>query len=117
RHAQHPHLRRQPPGTHRAQAQPLTARRSRCRLADESAEYSMLRSVLLLLSLIPAFAQAGSTLRCGSQLISTGDLAGEVRAKCGEPVDVAFLGYREVTDYYGLVNQVAVEEWIYGPKN
>ncbi|MDX5370903.1 MAG: DUF2845 domain-containing protein [Pseudomonadaceae bacterium] len=77
----------------------------------------MLRSVLLLLSLLPALAQAGSTLRCGSQLISTGDLAGEVRAKCGEPADVAFLGYREVTDYYGLVSEVAVEEWIYGPKN
>lgn len=77
----------------------------------------MLRCALLLTALLPALAQAGSTLRCGSQLVSTGDLASEVRAKCGEPADMAFLGYREVSDYYGTITEVAIDEWIYGPKN
>ncbi|VXB41897.1 conserved exported hypothetical protein [Pseudomonas sp. 8AS] len=71
----------------------------------------------LLLSLCCATAQAGSTLRCGSQLISTNDIASEVLSKCGEPVSRDFLGYREVVDYYGYTSEVPVEEWTYGPKN
>lgn len=75
----------------------------------------------LLIALLPLFlatgAEAGSTLRCGSNLISLDDLASEVEAKCGTPVSRNNLGYREVTDYYGFTQEVLVEEWIYGPKH
>jgi hypothetical protein len=37
-------------------------------------------------------AQAEDTLRCGSRLVSTGDGRDKVRALCGEPSDVAFIG-------------------------
>lgn len=62
-------------------------------------------------------AMAGSTLRCGSKLISLDDTASQVQAKCGDPVSRDFLGYREVVDQYGFVSEVPLEEWVYGPKN
>ncbi|MDD0844666.1 DUF2845 domain-containing protein [Pseudomonas sp. Gutcm_11s] len=78
----------------------------------------MYKTTLLTLSLLlSGMAEASSTLRCGSRLISTQDLASEIEAKCGEPASREFLGYREVTDYYGTVTEVAIEEWVYGPKN
>lgn len=73
--------------------------------------------IALLPLLLATSAEAGSTLRCGSNLISLDDLASEVEAKCGTPVSQDNLGYREVTDYYGFTQEVLVEEWIYGPKN
>ncbi|MBC9249444.1 hypothetical protein A9179_04045 [Pseudomonas alcaligenes] len=78
----------------------------------------MRTSLLALLPLLLATgAEAGSTLRCGSNLISLDDLSSEVQAKCGNPVSRDNLGYREVVDYYGFTQEVLVEEWIYGPKN
>lgn len=62
-------------------------------------------------------AEAGSTLRCGSRLISSGDDSSEILAKCGEPQQRAFLGYREVLDDWGFRQEVGVEEWVYGPRN
>ena len=38
-------------------------------------------------------------------------------SKCGEPISREFVGYREVLDAYGFRNEVAVEEWAYGPRN
>ena len=35
----------------------------------------------------------------------------------GDPTRRDFLGYKEVVDYYGFVTEVALEEWVYGPKN
>jgi hypothetical protein len=66
---------------------------------------------------LTAPAQAASTLRCQSSLISLDDHTSEVQAKCGEPVSKAFLGYREVIDYYGGSRQVGIDEWSYGPRN
>jgi hypothetical protein len=62
-------------------------------------------------------AQAASTLRCQSSLISLDDHVSEVQAKCGTPATEAFLGYREVIDYYGGTRQVGIDEWSYGPRN
>lgn len=67
--------------------------------------------------LLASAAEAGSTLRCGTRLISLDDLANEVEAKCGVPVQRDFLGYREVFDIYGLSHEVIIEEWTYGPRN
>lgn len=70
----------------------------------------------ILIMLAAGTANAASW-RCGSALVSTGDSSGEVQSKCGDPNNRAFLGYREVTDQYGFVNEVQVEEWSYGPRN
>ena len=79
----------------------------------------MKRRVLFGLSLLLALgtAQASSTLRCNSNLVSLDDTTNEVLAKCGEPVSRSDLGYREVVDQYHQRNEVLVEEWIYGPRN
>lgn len=37
-------------------------------------------------------ATADDTLRCGSRIVSVGDGKDKVRALCGEPTDVAFIG-------------------------
>lgn len=72
-----------------------------------------LAHLLVLLSL-PLAAEASSTYRCGSALVSTSAPAGEVLSKCGEPASRDFLGYKEVVDTYGFRNEVSVEEWVYG---
>ena len=70
-----------------------------------------------LLVLLPLGAHASSTLRCDSGLISVEDSSSVVASKCGEPMSREFVGYREVLDAYGFRNEVAVEEWVYGPRN
>jgi hypothetical protein len=70
-----------------------------------------------LLVLLPLGAHASSTLRCDSGLISVKDSSSVVASKCGEPMNREFVGYREVLDAYGFRNEVAVEEWVYGPRN
>ncbi|WAJ38572.1 DUF2845 domain-containing protein [Pseudomonas sp. GOM7] len=72
---------------------------------------------LPLLLCLPLLAQASSTYRCGSALVSKEAPTSEVLNKCGEPSSRAFLGYKEVVDAYGFRNEVSVEEWIYGPNN
>ena len=79
---------------------------------------------MFLRCLLPAFglllssvAEAGSTLRCGTRLISLDDLSSEVEEKCGTPISRDFLGYREVVDIYGFTSEVAIEEWAYDPRN
>jgi hypothetical protein len=74
-------------------------------------------SLMLPLLCLPMLAEASSTYRCGSALVSTSAPSAEVLSKCGEPVSRDFLGYREVVDSYGFRNEVNVEEWVYGPKN
>ena len=61
-------------------------------------------------------AQA-DTLRCGSQLISVGDRMFEVQQKCGQPVSQDIIGYKETVNHFRQVDQVQVQEWIYGPNN
>lgn len=70
-----------------------------------------------LLLALPIAAQASSTLRCGSALISLNDSTRIVSSKCGAPISREFIGYREVLDEYGFYHEVAVEEWAYGPRN
>jgi hypothetical protein len=57
------------------------------------------------------------TLRCGSQLISVNDRMFEVQQKCGQPVSQDIIGYKETVNHYRQVDQVQVQEWIYGPNN
>jgi hypothetical protein len=71
----------------------------------------------LFLLMLLGTAQASSTLRCKSSLVSLDDTTSEVLDKCGEPVSRNDLGYREVVDKYNQRNEVLVEEWVYGPNN
>ncbi|HLD66928.1 MAG TPA: DUF2845 domain-containing protein [Pseudomonas sp.] len=73
--------------------------------------------LVFCLLLLVGTAQASSTLRCESKLISLEDSSGEVLAKCGEPLSRDMLGYREILDDYGFRQEVQVEEWVYGPRS
>ena len=72
---------------------------------------------LFMLLCLPLLAEASSTYRCGSALVSTSAPSAEVLSKCGEPASRDFLGYKEVDDSYGFRNEVSVEEWVYGPRS
>lgn len=65
---------------------------------------------------LTGLAQA-DTLRCGSQLISVGDRMFEVQQKCGQPISQDIVGYKESVNHFRQVDQVQVQEWIYGPNN
>jgi hypothetical protein len=67
--------------------------------------------------MLPLAAQASSTLRCNSGLVSLGDTTGKVTQVCGTPVSQDFIGFKEISDQYGFRNEVKVEEWTYGPRN
>lgn len=77
-----------------------------------------MKSLLAVLMLLCAssIAQADS-LRCGSALITTDDSTSEVLDKCGEPISRDFLGYKQTVDSFGYTNEVAIEEWAYGPRS
>ncbi len=70
-------------------------------------------ATLLAAALLSPLVQAQS-LRCGSDLISTGDRAFEVERKCGEPLQRDFVGY---TLSANERREMAREEWGYGPRN
>lgn len=70
-------------------------------------------AALLCLLLLGQVATA-QTLRCGSDLISTGDRTFEVERKCGEPLQRDFVGYSLSPNER---REMAREEWVYGPRN
>lgn len=59
-------------------------------------------------------AALADTLRCGSNLVSTGDRAFEVERKCGVPVARDLVGY---TLGPHARREMIREEWVYGPSN
>ncbi|MBE7373472.1 DUF2845 domain-containing protein [Pseudomonas lopnurensis] len=75
----------------------------------------MMKQTLIACVLLSIVANVhADTLRCGSQLVSTGDRAFEVERKCGPPVHRDLVGYslsRNDRQEYKL------EEWVYGPSN
>lgn len=58
-------------------------------------------------------AQA-DTMRCGSQLVTTGDRTFEVERKCGTPEHRDLVGY---TLSRNDRQEFPLEEWVYGPRN
>lgn len=73
-------------------------------------------AALLALCAAHALSVQAATLRCGSQLISTGDRPFEVAQKCGPPVSQTVLGSSETYDgSYRRGERVRIEEWVYGP--
>jgi len=71
---------------------------------------------ILGLTALSGLSQA-DTLRCGSQLISVGDRMFEVQQKCGQPVSQDIIGYKETVNHFRQVDQVQVQEWVYGPNS
>jgi Protein of unknown function (DUF2845) len=81
-----------------------------------------LHSGIAILVLALCLPQAAWAFRCGTRLVSEGDTAGEVRAKCGEPTDIQrrylwrapifWHGGRPIRVYGGDI-EVPVETWIY----
>jgi len=68
-----------------------------------------------LLLLLLAAAPAGA-MRCGSQLVTIGDRAAEVLAKCGEPLTIDRWDLvRQTSGFFRFKTweQVVVEEWTY----
>ena len=59
------------------------------------------------------------SLRCGTDLIAPGDLAIQVREKCGDPVSEELIGYtlrpaRSAHD--DRDREYKIVQWIYGPE-
>lgn len=75
---------------------------------------SLIRRALFLVLTFAASLSQADTLRCGSQLISTGDRAFEVERKCGAPVQRDLIGY---TLGPQARQELVIEEWLYGPNN
>ncbi len=74
---------------------------------------SVRHASLFILALAAPLSQA-ETLRCGSQLVSTGDRAFEVERKCGTPLQRDLIGY---TLGPNARQELVREEWLYGPNN
>lgn len=83
--------------------------------------FSICRSLLIAIGSL-LLAQPCLALRCGTQLVTEGNLALQVREKCGDPVSEELIGYtmrpgpaanRDGTVYQ---REFKIEQWIYGPE-
>ncbi|MGE6659150.1 DUF2845 domain-containing protein [Pseudomonas sp. NPDC077408] len=70
--------------------------------------------VFLLAASLASSIAGADTLRCGSNLINTGDRTFEVERKCGQPVQRDLVGY---TLGPNQRREMMREEWVYGPDN
>lgn len=63
---------------------------------------------------LPAY---GDSWRCGTKLVTPGDLALQVRDKCGDPVSEEVIGYTLRSIHRdGIEREFKIEQWIYGPE-
>lgn len=78
----------------------------------------VLQVTLIATGAVLALGAHAATLRCGSQLISSGDSLFEVEQKCGTPVSRSVIASQETFNAtYRRSEQVQVEEWVYGPSH
>lgn len=73
-----------------------------------------LKMVFLVAASLASSIAGADTLRCGTNLINTGDRAFEVERKCGQPVQRDLVGY---TLGPNQRREMMREEWVYGPDN
>jgi len=73
-------------------------------------------AVALLIGSSSGFVPA-EALRCGTRLVTEGELAIQVREKCGDPVSEELIGYTLRGAPPGLrgEREYKIEQWIYGP--
>jgi hypothetical protein len=73
---------------------------------------SIISAALLVIIVSQTTVFSATTLRCGNQLVSVGDLKFIVEERCGTPLSKDIVG--ETTYYDGFKKQrLMVEEWIY----
>jgi hypothetical protein len=70
---------------------------------------------VVFLSSLPCVANA--TMRCGSALISNGEMAQSVRAKCGAPDKEQTEGPARRSNGVPKLNAAQISIWTYGPHN
>ena len=70
--------------------------------------------VMMLFLLLPilSIASGKTTLRCGHQVISLGDLKNKVLITCGEPYSKEIIGYIDRVESEERIRVMKIEEWI-----
>ncbi|EMM7970694.1 DUF2845 domain-containing protein, partial [Pseudomonas aeruginosa] len=58
-----------------------------------------------------------ATMRCGSNLVSEGDLIVDVIRKCGKPGQRQVLGPSFDSNGFIVKGGATIEMWVYGPSN
>lgn len=59
----------------------------------------------------------GDSWRCGTKLVTPGDLALQVREKCGDPVSEEVIGYTLRSVHRdGIEREYKIEQWVFGPE-
>lgn len=80
-----------------------------------------MRNVLLFMLVMGMIAPAYA-LRCGTKLVTEGDLVLQVRDKCGDPKSEELIGYTLRPGFNNANPNVAyereykIEQWVYGPE-
>lgn len=80
-------------------------------------------TAFVLLLAATQVVHASDTMRCGTRIVSNGDGKDKVRALCGEPTSISFVGIQSAPRYYygpydysyfgpGVI-EVPVEIWTY----
>lgn len=76
------------------------------------------RHLAFAIALVCSQPLHADSLRCGTRLIQEGELALQVRDKCGDPVSEELIGYtlRTGFDYNSVRDrEFKIEQWVYGP--
>lgn len=73
---------------------------------------------VMLSCLMATSLTAADSMRCGTKLISDGELAIQVREKCGDPVSEELIGYtlRGAPPGFRGNREYKIEQWVYGPE-
>lgn len=77
------------------------------------------RAVLFWFALALLIPSAhADTWRCGTKLVSDGDIAISVRDKCGDPISEELIGYtlRPGAPGFRGDREYKIEQWVYGPE-
>lgn len=77
---------------------------------------SVFSAVIIVLAVLWA-CPAKATMRCGSALISVGDLAEDIRHKCGAANKESSEGPALKNNGVPKVNSAKISVWVYGPRN
>ncbi len=84
---------------------------------------STLVAILVMALISETVLAANDSMRCGTRLVHKGDLAIQVREKCGKPTSTDIIGYTLRRDHHHSTqyptnrrHEYKIEQWIYGPE-
>ena len=69
-------------------------------------------SAVFLAFTLTVFPNVSFALRCGTNLLSTGDFKFEALQHCGEPVSKEVIGYIDQSNSSGRIRVMNIEEWV-----